>query len=115
MPATKPTPDGPRQIHLSESERTRGQYNASNIQSALEGLHQDGLLLLKRVVDVAHIEHLRGVMDTETEGILNGAQRGGMFNQGVKSNILQQIPLEREDCLFEDVYFNRFVVQIANA
>lgn len=104
----------PRSIVLSKAELARGQYSAANLQSALEGLHQDGLVLLKQVVDVSHIDHLRNVMSAETQNILNGKERGGVFNQGVKSNILQQMPLEREDCLFEDVYFNAFVIQIAN-
>lgn len=107
--------DGPRAVVLTDAERKRGQYSAANLQAALEGLHQDGLLLLKQVVDTEHINHLHTVMSQETENVLNGKQRGGVFNQGVKSNILQQIPLEKEDCLFDDVYFNPFVIQIANA
>lgn len=116
MPAMKAAQlDGPRSITLTEAERKRGQLSPANLQAALEGLHQDGLLLLKQVVDVQHVDHLRSVMSEETTRILDGPERGGLFNQGVKSNILQQMPLDREDCLFEDIYFNPYIIQIANA
>lgn len=108
-------PDKPRSIYLSEEERKQNQYNTANLQEALEGLHQDGVLLLKQVVDVTHIHHLQTVMNEETQSILDSTERGGVFNQGVRSNILQQMPLTREDCLFADVYFNSYVIQIANA
>lgn len=115
MGATKELKDGPRAIELSDSERKNGAYSSSNIQAALEGLHQDGLLLLKNVVDIDHIDHLREVMGAETQYLINGKERGGVFNQGVKSNILQSPPVARRDCLYDDVYFNSFVIQIANA
>ena len=76
---------------------------------------RDGLLVLKNVVDVGHVDHLRQVMSAETQTILNHPQRAGMYNQGVNSNILQFPPVHREDCLFDDVWFNPFVVQVANA
>ena len=115
MPAFKENNDGPRAIHITESERARGQYSAANLQAALEGLHQDGLLLLKSVVDVAHIDHLNHVMKAETQEILNGQKGRRYFNHKVQSNILQCPAVEREEDLFEDVWFNPFIVQIANA
>jgi hypothetical protein len=75
-------PDAPRAIISSPEEKRRGSYHASNLQTALEGLHQDGLLLLKGVVDVEHIEHLRSVMAAETKEILNNSTRAGVYNQG---------------------------------
>lgn len=107
--------DRPRAIELSAEERSNGAYGVSNLQAALEGLHQDGLLLLKGVVDTNHVDHLRDVMGEEARGIMESRERGGLFNQGVRSNILQCPPVARKDCLFDDVFFNRFVIQIANA
>lgn len=107
--------DAPRAIELSIDEKRVGKYDPANLQKALEGLHQDGLLLLKDVVDVNHIDHLREVMCAETQSILSSPRRAGIYNQGVNSNILQNPPLDRKDCLFDDVWFNAFVVQIANA
>ena len=107
--------DAPRSIQLTEEERRNGAYNPENLQKALEGLYQDGLLVLKDVVDVDHVDHLREVMSADTQNILQDARRAGKYNQGVNSNILQNPPLDREDCLYNDVWFNPFVVQIANA
>lgn len=105
--------DAPRAIELTPEEKAAGAYSPANLQKALEGLHQDGLLVLKDVVDVNHVDHLREVMNAETQTILN--RRKGLYNQGVNSNILQNPPLDREDCLYDDVWFNPYVVQIANA
>lgn len=108
-------PDNPRTIKLTATERRSDTYSPTNLQAALEGLHQDGLLVLKGVVDVNHVDHLRNVMSAEATSILHSPERAGQYNQGVKSNILQNPPVAREDCLFDDVFFNPFVIQIANA
>jgi hypothetical protein len=107
--------DAARVIRLTPSEKRVGSYQPSTLQSALEGLHQDGFLVLENVVDVEHVDHLRQVMAAETSSILQSTERGGQYNQGVNSNILQNPPVHRKDCLFDDVFFNPFVVQIANA
>ncbi|KAK4546427.1 hypothetical protein LTR36_002104 [Oleoguttula mirabilis] len=107
--------DGPREIHATARELQSLAYDNTNLQSALEGLHQDGLLVLKGVVDLGHVDHLREVMGAETASILHDSERAGLFNQGVKSNILQAPPVARADCHFDDVFFNPFVVQLANA
>lgn len=109
------TADLPRYIHLTADERSRQAYSPANVQSALEGLYQDGLLILKGVVDVAHIDHLYRVMTSETKSIMEDGRRAGKYNQGVNSNILQLPPVNRQDCLFDDVWFNPYVVQVAQA
>lgn len=109
------TKDAPRAVSSSAEERSQGRYNTPNLQYALEGLHQDGLLVLKNIVDVQHVDHLREVMGAQTQSIIRDSPRAGLFNQGVQSNILQNPPLDREDCLYNDVWFNPMVVQIANA
>lgn len=108
-------PDAPREIQRTAQECQSSAYEATNLQSALEGLHQDGLLVLKGVVNVDHVDHLREVMGEETKSILHDSERAGVFNQGVKSNILQAPPVARADCLFNDVFFNPYVIQLANA
>ena len=107
--------DPPRAIELTPQEKQAGAYSGSNLQRALEGLHQDGLLVLKGIVDTAHVDHLREVMAAETQDVMKSAERSGVYNQGVNSNILQNPPVHRKDCLYNDVWFNPFVVQIANA
>ena len=107
--------DAPRELNLTPEERRNGTYNPTNVQKALEGLHQDGLLVLKGVVDVDHVDHLREVMSSETKSIMADPRRSGIYNQGTPSNILQTPPVARKDCLYNDVWFNSYVVQIANA
>ena len=107
--------DAPRAVVLSPHEKSSAAYSPANLQKALEGLHQDGLLILKDVVDIGHVDHLREVMSAETQSILKDPRRAGVYNQGVNSNILQNLPVNREDCLYDDVWFNPFVIQIANA
>lgn len=109
------TRDSPRALYASVEEKLKRSYSSSSLQKALEGLHQDGLLVLKNVVNVEHVDHLRRVMSAETQEILHNSERQGLYNQGVKSNILQNPPIQRKDCLFDDVFFNPFVIQIANA
>ncbi|KIX05742.1 uncharacterized protein Z518_03714 [Rhinocladiella mackenziei CBS 650.93] len=111
-------PDGPRVIRLSLEERLKGTYSLANLQSALEGLHQDGLLVLESAVGVDHVDQLNTFMTNETASILKAKDPDGTlkaFNQGVKSNILHGPPVNNESLLFNDVYFNPFVIQIANA
>ena len=110
-----PAEDAPKAITCSTDEKHTGAYDPANLQKALEGLHQDGLLVLKDVVDVEHVDRLREVMSAETKSILTDPRRSGIYNQGVNSNILQNPPLNRKDCLYDNVWFNSFVVQIANA
>ena len=107
--------DEPKGIYPTDKEQRTGRYEAKNLQAALESLHQDGLVVLKDVVDVQHIDHLREVMTAETTKILESPERQGVYNQGVASNILQFPPVHRADCLFNDVFFNPHVVQVANA
>lgn len=105
---------GPHSIHTSAEDKAANAYNPANLQRALEALHQDGLLVLRDVVDIGHVDHLRDVMSAETQSIMNDSPRAGLYNQGVSSNILQLPPLNRRDCLFNDIWFNPFVIQIAN-
>jgi len=89
-----------------------------SLQKALEGLHQDGLLILQSVVDVEHVDRLNGFMTGERAEILRKKDPNGdlkAYNQGVKSNILQGPPVVNAELLYNDVYFNPFVIQIANA
>lgn len=107
--------DSPAAVDATPDEIKNRAYGPANLQKALEGLHQDGLLVLKNVIDVEHVDHLREVMQAETQSIMKDPRRAGVYNQGVDSNILQNPPLNRRDCLYNDIWFNSFVIQIANA
>jgi len=112
MSAPLPT-DTPREITLSPEERKKSCYGVANIQKALEALHQDGFVVLKSVVDVEHVSNLNEYMCKDAEMLVK--TKAKPFNQGVDSNILQGPPLTKPEYLYNDVFFNPFVIQLMNA
>jgi hypothetical protein len=72
----------PRQIRATSSELKNCKYDTANVQAALEALHQDGFVVLKSVVDVAHVDSLNSYMSKEADEIVKNNAKP--FNQGVK-------------------------------
>jgi len=121
--------DAARTIIATPSELKSSKYATSNIQAALEALHQDGFVVLKSVVNVAHVEHLNSFMSREADDLVKNNNKP--FNQGVNctyfplsprheelissANILQPPPLTDPEYLYDDVFFNPFAIQVANA
>ncbi|KAJ9497373.1 hypothetical protein H2202_007177 [Exophiala xenobiotica] len=100
-------------ITLSDDERCKGKYSPLTLQKALEAMHQDGLVVLKGVIDVKHIDTLNGKMCADADK--KRADPDQIYNHAVKSNFLQRPPITDATYLFEDVYFNPFLLQLANA
>lgn len=71
--------DAPREIHPTPEELKASAYDSSNIEAALEALHQDGFVVLKSVVDVNHIQNLNKFMAKDAEHLIKIKP----FNQGV--------------------------------
>jgi len=119
MPSAIPKPskpDGPRRVPLPKHDRQNGSYSVPQLQMALEGLHQDGMVILQNVVSVDHCDQLHKHMSGDRDRILRERHAGAkVYNQGVKSNILQAPPFTKPELLFEDVHFNPFVIQVMNA
>ncbi|RDW63514.1 hypothetical protein BP6252_11059 [Coleophoma cylindrospora] len=108
--------DSPRFVNSSIEEQCAKQYGIPNLQLALEGLHQDGMVVLSGVVNVDHCTKLYDYMATDKSRLMEERHANGEgFNQGVKSNILQCAPLTKPELLFDDVNFNPFVIQVLNA
>lgn len=105
--------DGPRSIVSTEKERSRGSYSPETLCKILAALHQDGLVLLKDIIDKTHIQAINETMCSEVDRIVLAPKQG--FNHGIKSTFLQRPPVGNPDLLFEDVYFNSFLLQVANA
>ncbi|KAJ5708699.1 hypothetical protein N7488_008500 [Penicillium malachiteum] len=102
-----------RAVHLSDDERKKKRYSDLSLQRALEGMHQDGLVVLKGVVDLDHIEALNRQMSADAEKKRDDPSQ--IYNHAVKSNFLQRPPVTNPDLLYEDIYYNPFVLQLANA
>lgn len=73
--------DAPRVIRATTLELKNSKYDTPNIQAALEALHQDGFLVLKSVVDVAHVDHINSFMTKEADELVKNNAKP--FNQGV--------------------------------
>jgi hemerythrin-like domain-containing protein len=74
-------PGAPRIITPTLEEHKASAYDISNIESALEALNQDGFVVLKKVVDVAHVNHLNSFMTKEADELVKNNTKP--FNQGV--------------------------------
>jgi hypothetical protein len=99
-------------VAITLEERKRGRYDSPALQKALEALYADGLVVLKAVVDVGHIDSLNKYMCDETDRITRESEA---YNHGIRSNILQGPPIANPKYLFQDVYFNPFLIQLMNA
>ncbi|KAI1609984.1 phytanoyl-dioxygenase family protein [Exophiala viscosa] len=103
MNGTTTTIDDVQSVPVSDDEHHQGKYSPLSLQKALEALHKDGLVLLKGVIDVKHIQALNDKMCADAE--LRRTDPNQVYNHGVKY----------ASYLFEDVYFNPFLLQVANA
>lgn len=77
--------DGPRYVVMTAQDREEGAYGHVSLQKALEGLYQDGLVVLRGVVDVEHVEALNKFMCGEADEILKAKSKDNIsaWNQGV--------------------------------
>jgi len=74
--------DAARIITPTLEELKSSTYDTPNIEAAMEALHQDGFVVLKNVVDVAHVDHINSYMASEADEIIKNNAKP--FNQGVK-------------------------------
>jgi hypothetical protein len=69
-------------ITLSDDERCKGKYSPLTLQKALEAMHQDGLVVLKGVIDVKHIDALNEKMCADADK--KRADPDQIYNHAVK-------------------------------
>jgi ectoine hydroxylase-related dioxygenase (phytanoyl-CoA dioxygenase family) len=103
---------GPAAFKASPEEKSKQKYSTSTLQQILAQMHEDGLVVLEDVVDVAHVDAINEYMQKETDRLLEAPD--SYFNHGVRSNILHCAPL-KPGYIFEDIYMNPFVIQVMNA
>lgn len=90
--------DAPLEVKLSPEEQAKSCYGVANIQRALEGLHQDGFVVLKSIIDLEHIKKLNEYMTEEAEVLVRTNAKP--FNQGV-------------NCASESVFFCAFLRSVS--
>lgn len=74
--------DAPQAITPSEKERIAGVYSPRNLQRVLSGLHQDGLVVLRGVIDLSHVDALNDAMCKDAEKRI--ADPTQVFNHDIK-------------------------------
>lgn len=80
MPINKP--DAPQAIAPTDKERQAGVYSSRNLQRVLGALHQDGLVVLRDVIDKDHIDALNATMCEDAERRLADPKQA--FNHNIK-------------------------------
>lgn len=81
--------DAPQAIAPTDKERSDGFYSPRNLQRVLSGLHQDGLVVLKGVIDLKHVDALNEAMCNEVEDKI--ADPTQVFNHDVKCEALPHV------------------------
>lgn len=74
--------DDVKVISVSAEERQQGTLSLHSLTRALEALHQDGLVVLRGVIDVEHVDALNAKMGKDAEERL--ADPDQEFNHAVR-------------------------------
>lgn len=74
--------DAPQAITPTDKERSAGVYSPQSLQRVLSGLHLDGLVVLRGVIDLNHIDALNDAMCKDAEKKI--ADPTQVFNHDVK-------------------------------
>ena len=89
--------DASRIIKATPAELKTMLYDTPNLQAALEALHQDGLVVLKSVVAVDHIDGINSYMSKEADELVKNEAKP--FNQGVNCTLIPPMPLVQVNLL----------------
>lgn len=74
--------DAPQAITPTDKERIAGLYSPRNLQRVISGLHQDGLVVLRSVIDLSHVDALNDAMCKDAEKKI--ADPTQVFNHDIK-------------------------------
>lgn len=100
----------PVEVAPSTEEIARGRLNDANIKLFLSGMHRDGIVILKDVIDPSHLDAINRFMVADTVAEL---QKEGLHtNFGVEN--LQQGPPLTPELFYDDVYLNGILHHAVN-
>lgn len=100
----------PTQITLTPTELTSQKISSHNLQSAIEALHRDGLVVLSNAVSTDHLDKLNERMVPESKTLYERSSTHRNF--GAKTGNIQQEPVLEKDYVFQDVVANPFALQV---
>ncbi len=99
------------ELDISPDELLLGFPSPEHLAQATTALKQDGIVILKNVVDLAHLDILQERMFADLETILHRKDAPFQFNTG---NV-QQDPPPFPPYLFRDILVNPFVVAVTKS
>jgi hypothetical protein len=108
LPAQKA--NQPVEVTPSADEIARGCLNDANIKLFLSGMHRDGIVVLKDVIDPSHLDAINQFMVDDTVTELR--KEGLHTNFGVEN--LQQGPPLTPELFYDDVYLNGILHHAVN-
>ncbi len=103
----------PVEVVPSAAEKATGRFNDATVKLFLSGMHRDGVVVLKDVVDPAHLDVINEFMVEDTRRELEG--RGQTYRNFGAENLQQGPPLmPQARYFFDDVYLNPLLFHAVN-
>lgn len=97
-------------VKLTPEELSSGKLSSHTLQSALEALHQDGILALENAVNTTHLDKLNERMTPEAKSLYSNANTHRNFGQATGN--IQQEPVVEQDYIFSDIIANPWATSI---
>lgn len=101
----------PVEVTPSLEERATGHFNDANIKLFLSGMHRDGVVVLKDVIDPDHLDIINDFMIEDTK---NELSKDNIYKNFGAENIQQGPPLTPSKYFFDDVYLNKLLFHAVN-
>src|ERR1700733_12352672 len=98
------------EIELSPAERSAGKLSEESVQRAVRAINDDGMVVLKDVVDPENVRILRERVLADVDKVVNRPDAPFNWNRG---NV-QQDPPPFPPYLFRDVLANEFAIQVSH-
>ena len=96
----------PVEVTPSQEELAAGRFNDANIKLFLSGMHRDGVVVLKDVINPAHLDVINDFMVEDTA---NEMSKENLYKNFGAENIQQGPPLTPSKYFFDDVYLNKLL------
>jgi ectoine hydroxylase-related dioxygenase (phytanoyl-CoA dioxygenase family) len=101
----------PVEVVPSSEEKAAGRFNDANVKLFLSGMHRDGVVVLKDVIDPEHLSIINDFMVEDTE---NELRKEKLYKNFGAENIQQGPPLAPSKYFFDDVYLNKLLFHAVN-
>jgi len=101
----------PVEVAPSPEEKAAGRFNDANVKLFLSGMHRDGVVILKDVIDPEHLDVINEFMVEDTRRELG---KGDVYKNFGAENLQQGPPLTPAKYFFDDVYLNKLLFHAVN-